>query len=330
MSVQRVVVFGVNSFAGMCIARAALGGGHTVLGLSRSPRKPALYNPGMPEAGGAYTFLQRDINNDLAAVASELTEFNPDFVIDLAAQSMVAESWATPDDWYQTNVVAKSRLLEVIRRLPGLKKYIRVSTPEVYGDTPSPINETDIFRPSTPYAISQAAMDMHVNACVRQYGFPGVTTRFSNFYGPGQQLYRIIPRAIIFAKMGRKLQLQGGGHSVRAFIHGDDIGNAILTVMERGAIGETYHFSTSDFTTIRQLVEKIHHLVGVDFAAMTEETEDRPGKDARYLMLDDKAKDQLGWRQSVSLDEGLRQTVDWANTYWGDIQKESLVYVHKK
>ncbi|MDR3425556.1 MAG: GDP-mannose 4,6-dehydratase [Alphaproteobacteria bacterium] len=326
---RKLVILGANSFAGIAVLRAALKENMTVLGLSRSPLRSKLYFPDMPESG-SYTFLQRDINDDNAAAAADILAFNPDYVVDLAGQSMVAESWLAPEQWYQTNIVSKVKLLEALRKLPRLQKYVRVSTPELYGNTESLISESFVYRPSTPYAVSHAAIDMHVMTSVNQYGFPAVLTRFSNFYGPGQQLYRIIPRTIIYARMGRKLPLHGGGTSTRAFIYRDDIGSAAMAALARGNVGEVYHFSTNDFTTIRDLVRKIHALLGTDFASLVEESEDRPGKDAHYLMSDAKARTTLGWRDTVSLEEGVGKTIQWVEDNWQAISKEPLDYIHKK
>lgn len=327
---RRVIILGVNSFAGICAMRMTLGAGMHVLGLSRSPEKPVFYRPDIvasPEA--SYVFRQRDINHDLDGIMEDVASFQPDYIIDLAAQSMVAESWRTPEHWYQTNIVAKARLIEKLRTYSGLKKYVRVSTPEVYGSTDNLIDENPFFRPSTPYAVSQAGFDMHLAICVKQYGFPGVITRFSNFYGAGQQLYRIIPRTIIFGKLGQKLPLHGGGHSTRAFIYSDDIGRGLLATLERGKAGETYHFSTKKFITIRALIEQIYAMMSVDFASAVDNVDDRPGKDNLYLMNDDKARAELGWSDQVSLDEGLQKTIEWVDRFWPSIAKEPLDYHHK-
>lgn len=326
---HKLLVLGANSFAGGCLVKTAVNAGMNVLGLSRSAEKPPqLHSTGILPAG-KYRFLQRDINQDTDTVFRDIADFQPDYVVDLAGQGMVAESWQAPEQWYQTNIVSKARVLDHLRRVPSLKRYVRVSTPEVYGSTDTPVDESTIYRPSTPYAVSHAAIDMHVMTYVNQYGFPAVLTRFSNFYGVGQQLYRIIPRTIIYARLGRKLPLHGGGHSTRAFIYGDDIGSALLAALDRGKVGDIYHFSTDSFITIRRLVERIYSLLDMDFHANVEIADDRPGKDLRYLMRDQKARDELGWRDAVSLDDGLRQTIAWIDANWDSILQQPLDYIHQ-
>src|SRR3954466_2564273 len=220
----RVAVLGSNSFAGTAFIDAALSETHEVLGISRSPEPPPIFLPYRENSrASAYRFQQLDLNRDFDAVCVALDDFAPAFVVDFAGQGMVAESWTRPEQWYQTNIVSKVRLHEFLRRHRTLEKYVRVSTPEVYGSTPHLIREHQPYAPSTPYAVSHAAIDMSLAAFHRNYGFPVVLTRFANFFGPGQQLYRIVPRTIIYALVGRRLSLDGAGTSVRAFIHSRDV-----------------------------------------------------------------------------------------------------------
>jgi dTDP-glucose 4,6-dehydratase len=126
-------------------------------------------------------------------------------VVNFAAQGMVAESWLKPEDWYETNVVANVMLHDRLRKISSLQKYVHVGTPEVYGSTAGLIPESRNYNPSTPYAASRAACDLHLQTFIRQYNFPAVFTRAANVFGPGQQLYRIVPRTLLFLALGRKL-----------------------------------------------------------------------------------------------------------------------------
>jgi dTDP-glucose 4,6-dehydratase len=142
----------------------------------------------------------------------------PSFVINFAAQSMVGESWINPDHWFMTNVVSTVRFHERLRRCAFVKKYVHVTTPEVYGSTSGLVNENALFNPSTPYAVSRAAADMSLKTFFAAYRFPVVFTRAANVFGPGQRLYRLVPKTILFINLGKKLQLHGGGYSERSFI----------------------------------------------------------------------------------------------------------------
>ena len=224
---ESIFVVGSNSFSGASFVDYALAQGLEVVGASRSPEPhraflPYRWNNGDPRRG-RFRFEQLDLNKDTDKMAAAIEKFRPDYVINFAAQSMVAESWIYPDHWYQTNVVANVRLHDKIRRFDFIRKYVHVSTPEVYGSCQGSVKEDAPLNPSTPYAASRAACDLHLMTFLKQYRFPVVFTRAANVYGPGQRLYRIIARTALFVKTGRKLQLHGGGHSVRSFIHIRDV-----------------------------------------------------------------------------------------------------------
>lgn len=243
---------------------------------------------------------------------------------------MVAESWANPDHWYETNVVANVKLHEGLRRLDFLKKYVHVSTPEVYGSCTGTVREDAAFNPSTPYAASRAAADMHLMTFFRNYSFPVVFTRAANVFGPGQQLYRIIPRTILYIELGKKLQLHGGGHSVRSFIDGRDVAAATLAVAARGKIGSAFHLSTGEYLSIRALVEKICQRMGVQFDDLVEIVDDRPGKDAAYLLDSGKARSELGWSDQISLDRGIDDTISWVRANLQALKSAPHDYIHKQ
>lgn len=325
-----VFVLGSNSFAGSVFVDAALTAGHRVLGVNRSPESRPMFLPyrSNPRAA-SYTFRQMDVNHDLDAICAWMEETRPEFVVDFAGQGMVAESWSAPEQWYTTNIVSKVKLHDRLRRHHWLQKYVRVSTPEVYGNTDGLIREGQRYNPSTPYAVSHAAIDMSLAAFHANYGFPVVFTRFANFFGPGQQLYRIVPRTLIYGRTGRTLQLHGGGTSVRAFIHGADVASGLLAAMDRGEPGDVYHFSTSRFLTIREAVEIMCRRMGVDFDAVVRVAPDRPGKDQAYLMDSTHAREALGWRDTIDFETGVDQTLAWVDRHLDEIRTLPLDYIHK-
>ena len=326
----RVAVLGSNSFAGAAFVDAALSAGHDVIGINRSPEPHPAFLPARANArAAAYRFLQLDVNHDLPAICSALDVFEPAWVVDFAGQGMVAESWKWPHQWYETNIVAKVKLHDFLRARPWLQRYVRVSTPEVYGSTDRLIREDQPYAPSTPYAVSHAAIDMSLNAFFRNYAFPVVLTRFANFFGAGQQLYRIVPRTILCALSGRKLPLHGGGTAVRAFIHVRDVSRALLLSCERGTPGDVFHFSPADFHTIREVVETVCTELGVAFEDAVEVAPDRPGKDQAYLMDASHAASRLGWQPTFSLREGIRDTIAWVRRHREDFADLPWEYVHK-
>ena len=330
MKYRKFAVLGSNSFAGAAFVARALSDGAQVIGFNRSLEGSHIFLPYLKNANAQnYRFYQADINQNLDAILRHLDHFEPEVVVDFAGQGMVAESWQNPDQWYSTNIVSKVKLHSQLLSRNWLKRYVRVSTPEVYGSQDYKTKESWVYTPSTPYAVSHAAIDMSLKAFELQYGFPVVFTRFANFYGPGQQLYRIIPRAIIYALTNRKLQLQGGGKSVRAFIYASDIADGIMRATNLGLSGEAYHFSTDNFITIRQVVETVSHKIGVQFDSMVELAPDRPGKDQAYLMDSTKAREKLGWSDQIDFEQGVDLTVSWIKDSMSEIEKLPLNYIHK-
>jgi dTDP-glucose 4,6-dehydratase len=270
-----------------------------------------------------------DLNDKAEEIAQIAREKNLGFVANFAAQSMVAESWLTPVHWYQTNVVANVRLHEELRKWDGLKKYLHVTTPEVYGSCSGVVKEDASLNPSTPYAASRAACDLHLMTFFKRYNFPVTFTRAANVYGPGQQLYRILPRAALFSRIGKKLPLHGGGHSTRAFIHGEDVAAASLAILQEGTTGEVYHLSTDRFISIRDLVAMVAEKTGNTFEKLAEVTEDRPGKDAAYLLDSTKAKKQFAWNPRIGLEEGVDSVIRWIDGNLPALRGLPDHYIHK-
>ena len=330
---MKFLVIGSNSFSGAQFVKFLLQQGIEVLGVSRSEELNDVYLPYKWEndtKAGKFIFKKIDLNKNLDELITLLHEFKPEFIVNFAAQGMVAQSWETPQDWYQTNVVGQVKLHDQLRKLPFIKKYVHVTTPEAYGSTDGWIKESFHFAPSTPYAVSRAACDLHLMSFFKAYNFPVVFTRAANVYGPGQQLYRIIPRAMLYARIGKKMQLHGGGHSIRSFIHMDDVSDATLKIALNGLVGESYHISTNDFISIRELVEKISEMTHVDLESLAEITGDRLGKDQAYLLATEKIRNSLSWSDKVSLSEGLEDTLNWIDSNLEVLRNLPADYIHKQ
>lgn len=327
---KKCIVLGSTSFAGAWFVEDALERGMEVIGMSRSAEPNDIFLPYKKSKNyAAFKYEQLDINNDTNKIIERIGDEKPDFIVDFAAQSMVAPSWQWPEHWYQTNIVAKAKIHNALRQMPFVKRYLRVSTPEVYGSTNGLIAETPVFNPSTPYAVSQAATDMSLMAYYREYNLPVIITRFANFYGSSQQLYRIVPKAIYSAMTGETMQLHGGGTSTRAFIHAKDVADGIFKSLMYGKLGETYHFSTNEFVTIKKLVEIIAEKVGVSLESFVKVSEDRPGKDAAYLLNSEKALKELDWTPKINLANGIQDTYEWIRDNLDLIKKLPKDYIHK-
>jgi dTDP-glucose 4,6-dehydratase len=326
---EKAVIIGSNSFSGSHFVDSAFQEGLDTIGISRSVEPDAVFLPYKKKQNSKFRFYQADLNRDLNKIMEVINSFRPDYVVNFAAQSMVGESWIHPEHWFQTNVVANIKLHDQLRKCSFLKKYVHISTPEVYGSCEGLVKENTAYNPSTPYAVSRAAADMSLMSFYRTYNFPVVFTRAANVYGPGQQLYRIIPKTILCFLLGRKIPLHGGGHSVRSFIHIRDVVDGTLRAARIGRSGDIFHFSTLRQISIRSLVELIARQMNVSFEDNVDVVEDRPGKDAAYLLDSSRAKEILHWKDSIGLEQGIEETISWVKDNLEILNKQSLNYVHK-
>lgn len=325
----KLLVIGSNSFSGASFVDFALSQNAQVTGMSRSEEPASAFLPYKWKDYKSFEFYQMDLNRDLRRMVEWINDEKPEYVVNFSAQSMVAQSWDTPRDWFMTNTVATIELHDALRKCNFLKRYVHISTPEVYGSCLGFVKEDYGFNPSTPYAVSRAAADMSLRSFYAAYKFPVVTTRAANVYGPGQQLYRIIPRTILFILLGKKIQLHGGGTSTRSFIHMKDVSDATWRVMMHGQNGHTYHISTSEVISIRELVEKICKKLNVSFDEHVEVVGERLGKDGAYHLDSTKVRTEMGWQDHISLDEGLDECIAWIQKYFGVLKTQNYDYVHK-
>jgi len=326
---EKIVVIGSNSISGSAFVQYALEKGARVTGTSRSPEPADVFLPHKWTDTNNYSFQQFDLNHDIDAILDLVRSEQADYVVNFSSQSMVAQSWDHPEHWFMTNVVSTVKLHDGLRQCSFLKKYVHISTPEVYGSCEGYVKENTSYHPSTPYAVSRAAADMSLHTFFDSYEFPVVFTRAANVYGPGQQLYRIIPRTILFIKLGRKLQLHGGGTSERSFIHIRDVADATYRIAHDAPCGEIYHIATKRAISIRGLVEMICEKMGVAFEDHVKISGERLGKDAAYFLDSSKIRDTLEWEDKISLEEGINNTIDWVEKNLTELQKQPQEYIHK-
>lgn len=322
---------GGNSFSGAHFAASMMEQGHEVLSISRSERTSHIFLPEywMYEEKFCVPFTQVDLNKDIEELNDLVSSYRPDLVVNFAAQGMVAQSWERPIDWYKTNILAQIELHEVLRQYGGLKRYVHVTTPEVYGSTQGWIEESRLFNPSTPYAASRAACDMHLYTYFKGHNFPVVFTRAANVYGPGQQLYRIIPRAMVAALTGKKLKLHGGGKSKRSFIHITDVVKATYAVAMDGQLGECYHISTNEIRTVAEVVDAVAKIFEMDSEDICTIGPERLGKDYEYMLDSTKIRSKLAWNDEINFVDGLMQVKTWMENNLKEIENMTLDYQHK-
>lgn len=326
---RRIIVIGSNSFSGSDFIDFLLEKGeYEVVGISRSPEKRELFLPYKKRRDPDFKFFQLDLNKKMSELLDLVDAFKPDAIANFAVQSEVAPSWDNPDHWFQTNCVALAQLVKHLRDKRYLKRYLHVSTPEVYGSRTAPAREDASFNASTPYAVSRAAQDMFLKVYSDRYGFPLVTVRSANVYGAHQQLWKIIPRSVIYTQMGNKIELHGGGTTARSFVHIRDVSRGELAALEAGHVNSIYHLGTGENHQIRDLVRMVCEAMHCSFEEVTRIVPDRPGQDAAYVLDTTKAREELGWGPGVILEEGIDEVIRWVKGNWTEIRRQPLEYVH--
>ena len=325
---SKIAIVGSHSFSGNSYAAHVLKK-ESCLTISRSPQLSPQF-----EARTADIPLDKrlvwNLNDDSSDVINALQENHTSTIVNFAAQSMVGQSWNSPEDWYEANVVSLAKFVNRLRSETYVEKFIHFTTPEVYGSTQGWVKENFDFAPNTPYAISRATGDWHLRALFENFSFPVIFTRAANVYGEHQQVYRIVPRVILSALTGEKLPLQGGGKSIRSFIHISDVNKALDQIIASGKIGETYHISTNELITIHDLVRKIATKMNVKFEDLVEVTPDRPGKDFAYQLDSEKIRRELGWIDEINLDNGLDRTIAWVQENLVELRNMPTEYIHRK
>ncbi|URW82390.1 dTDP-glucose 4,6-dehydratase [Alcaligenes sp. DN25] len=285
-----------------------------------------------------YQFAQNDIQ-DGPAIQALLEKFQPDAIMHLAAESHVDRSLDGPAAFIQTNIVGTCTLLECARHywntLPEPKKssfrFHHISTDEVYGDlhnTTELFVETTPYAPSSPYSASKASSDHLVRAWHRSYGLPTLLSNCSNNYGPYHFPEKLIPHMILNALKGQALPVYGEGKQIRDWLYVEDHVRALLTVLEKGQVGQTYniggHNEQQNIHVVQEICALLEELVPTKpaglqhYADLITYVRDRPGHDQRYAIDASKIERELGWRPQETFETGLRKTVQWylENSGW--------------
>ncbi len=338
---MKLLVTGGAGFIGSAVVRRAIHDGHQVVNLDALTYSGSLTNVASITNNPGYAFVKADLR-DRAALDAALSEHEPDAIMHLAAESHVDRSIDGPGDFIHTNVTGTFNLLEAARGYwqargkPASFRFHHISTDEVYGS----LGETGLFTeetpyaPNSPYSASKAAIDHLVRAWHETYGLPVVTTNCSNNYGPFHFPEKLIPVVILNAIHGRDIPVYGDGKNVRDWLYVEDHAAALLLVCQSGDVGRAYNIGGNAEATNIELVRKICAILdeirpgSAPHDRLITFVTDRPGHDRRYAIDASRIRLELGWEPSVTLDEGLRQTVQWFlenEAWWRPLLKRSGV-----
>ena len=320
-------VIGSNCFTGSHIVDALLDDPENqVIGVSRSPEYKALFLPYKQRATKNFQFYQIDLVRHFDKLVELLNKIKPQVVINVAALSEVALSHERPVEYFETNTLGVVKLCNYLRTSPYLERYVHISSAEIFGSCEKAVTEETLFNPSTPYAVSKATADMYLNTLLKNFGFPATLIRSTNVYGKHQQLFKIIPRTVIYLKLGKTIELHGGGNSIKSFIHIRDVVRGLKLAIEQGRSG-TYHFTEASDHTVADIVRQICAWMEYDFESATRVVGERLGQDARYWLDCSKAKRELRWTPQVPFEQGVREVIEWIESNWIEIQREPLIYI---
>lgn len=322
---MKILVTGGAGFIGSSVIRLAISRGASVVNVDAVTYAACLNNIANVANHPNYAFEQVDIR-DREALANVFAKHTPDAVMHLAAESHVDRSIDAPADFIETNITGTFNMLEAARSYwqaqgrPVTFRFHHVSTDEVFGSL-SPtgmFNETTPYDPRSPYSASKASSDHLVRAWHETFGLPIVLTNCSNNYGPFQFPEKLIPLVILNALMGKPLPIYGDGENIRDWLYVEDHADALLLVLEQGAVGRNYNIGGENERTNLEMVETLcailDRLSPRDRGSYTELitfVTDRPGHDARYAIDPARIRDELGWRPSVTVEGGLEKTVHW-------------------
>ncbi|SHH18756.1 dTDP-glucose 4,6-dehydratase [Cognatiyoonia sediminum] len=321
---MRILVTGGAGFIGSAVVRQAVTDGHDVLNVDKLTYAACLENLSSVEEAPNYTFLKADIC-DADSMAAAFEGFQPDAVMHLAAESHVDRSIDGPGAFIETNITGTYTLLQAARAYwekrgkPDNFRFHHISTDEVFGTLGAEgmFTEDTPYAPNSPYSASKAASDHLVRAWSETYGLPVVLSNCSNNYGPFHFPEKLIPVVILNALAGKPIPIYGNGENVRDWLYVEDHADALLTVLQRGELGRSYNIGGENEASNLELVKMICSILdelhlGTDpYADLITFVADRPGHDLRYAIDPTRIREELGWRPSVTLEQGLRKTVQW-------------------
>lgn len=338
---MKIAVTGGAGFIGSAVVRQAIAAGHTVLNIDKLTYAACLENLASVVDSDRYTFAQIDIC-DGPKVEKAFSDFAPEAIMHLAAESHVDRSIDGPGAFIETNITGTYTLLQAARGYweaqgrPAEFRFHHISTDEVFGTlgVEGMFTEDTPYAPNSPYSASKAASDHLVRAWSETYGLPVVLSNCSNNYGPYHFPEKLIPVVILNALSGKDIPIYGKGENVRDWLYVEDHADALLTVLQKGENGRSYNIGGENEASNLELVKMICAILDdlrpadTPYSDLITFVADRPGHDLRYAIDPTRIRNELGWRPSVTLEEGLRKTVVWYlenESWWKPLQERSGV-----
>ena len=297
-----------------------------VIAVGRNIYRGSHYSLNVGQNNSKYDYQQIHILFEHDRLEKLFDEEKPDYVINYAALAY-ATSWEDSAKYYETNLVSVSRICEFLLNKSYLKKFLQIGTSELYGSVDAPATEKSPLLPSSPYAISKMSADLHLESMYSVKQLPMNIIRPSNAYGPGQQVWRVIPKAILAALTKKRFPLQGGGTVKKSYLYVDDLSTATHSVLINGKTGDTYNAGPENPVTIKEIIEIIAEELNMKLDEFCEEVPGRVGEDSQYWLDSSKIKKELKWEPKISLKQGIKKMIEWVKRYEHDLTQEKDTFI---
>ena len=281
-----------------------------VICVGRNIERGSFYHLDVGNNDKRYEYKQIHIVFEQDRLINLFEEEKPDYIINYAALAY-ATSWENSFRYYETNLISLVKMCEYLQDQTYLKKFIQIGTSELYGSVNIPADENYPISPTSPYAVSKLAGDLHLKTLFNVKKFKMNIVRPSNGYGEGQQVWRIIPKAILYGLTGRKFPLEGGGKVKKSYIHAYDLANAIYMIGKKGRSGEIYNVGSKEPVSIYNLIEIISKHLSIPIADLCYFVDGRVGEDKQYWLNSDKIINELNWKETITLEQGIYNMIKW-------------------
>jgi dTDP-glucose 4,6-dehydratase len=327
--VKTYVILGGNGSFGVHAAMYLLQNAHPkkVICVGRNPEKSRPFTLDIVGNHPRYVYHQIHVVHEQDRLFEMFDEEKPEVIVNFAAQGEGAVSWSKSWRFFETNATALARMTEDLMKRKYLERWIQIGTSELYGSCDRPATEDTPIRPTSPYAASKAAGDLHLIAISNVLKFPMNIIRPSNAYAPGQLLHRVIPKAVLYGLTGQRLPLHGGGRAKKSYIHARDLARAIYLVSEQAPLGRVYNAGPPNSISIRDLVAKVAEGLGMPFEQLCEVTGERLGQDGQYWLDSSAIRRDVGWEPEISLEEGIQEMIAWGKRYLGELRQCRTDYI---
>jgi dTDP-glucose 4,6-dehydratase len=296
-----------------------------VISVGRSLERSSAFTLDVGKDDKRFFYKQIHLTFENDKLIELIDELQPNYIINFAALAH-ATSWYKSFRYYDTNITALAKICEHLYGKTYLKQFLQIGSSEIYGPTAKPATERNLPNPTSPYAISKLAADYHILSCCNVKGLPGNIIRPSNCYGPGQLLYRIIPKAILLGLNNKKFPLEGGGKSLKSFMHASDLADAIIAMLKLKKFGQIYNAGVDRPVTMKKIIEKICLKLNIDQTKFIKNTKPRIGEDKIYWVNSNKIKKELNWKPKISLDEGLEDCINWVIKHKKELSTETTEF----